>query len=73
MFGLKAVPVYKLIFIAVLFVGCTASLGVVIDVSDTFNGLMALPNLIAVALLSGKVIEMTRDYLARRKTGELEE
>ncbi len=73
LFGLKAVPVYKLIFIAVLFVGCTASLGVVIDVSDTFNGLMALPNLIAVALLSGKVIEMTRDYLARRKTGELEE
>lgn len=67
LFGLKAVPVYKIIFILMLFVGCNASLELVIDISDTFNGFMALPNLIALTLLSKQVIEMTRDYLARKK------
>ncbi len=71
LFGLKAVPVYKIIFILMLFVGCNASLELVVDISDTFNGFMALPNLIALTFLSGQVIEMTRDYLARKKEGKL--
>ena len=70
LFGLKAVSVYKLIFILVMFIGCNASLQLVVDISDTFNGLMALPNLIAITLLSKEVIQMTRDYLDRVKSGK---
>ncbi len=35
------------------------------DISDTFNGLMAIPNLIGVLTLSGTVIRITRNYIAR--------
>lgn len=70
LFGLKAVPVYKLIFILVIFLGCNASLSLVVDISDTFNGFMALPNLIAVALLSGQVITMTKEYITKVKAGK---
>ena len=70
LFGLKAVPVYKLIFILIIFIGCNASLKLVVDISDTFNGFMALPNLIAVTLLSGQVIAMTKEYIAKVKAGK---
>lgn len=70
LFGLKAVPIYKLIFILVIFLGCNASLSLVVDISDTFNGFMALPNLIAVTLLSGQVITMTKEYIANVKLGK---
>ena len=70
LFGLKAVPVYKLLFLLVIFIGCNVSLSLVVDISDTFNGLMALPNLIAITLLSGQVIEMTKDYISRVKSGK---
>lgn len=70
LFGLKAIPVYKVIFLLVIFVGCNVSLQLVVDISDTFNGFMALPNLIAITLLSGQVVEMTKDYIARVKSGK---
>lgn len=70
LFGVKSIPIYKLIFILVIFLGCNASLSLVVDVSDTFNGFMALPNLIAITLLSGQVVAMTREYLARIKAGK---
>ncbi len=72
LFGLKYTWIYKCIFIAVIVVGCTTSLDLVWEISDTFNGLMAIPNLIAVTLLSGKVVQSLMDYLARRKAGTLE-
>lgn len=70
LFGLKAVPVYKLVFILIIFIGCNASLQLVVDISDTFNGFMALPNLIAVTLLSGQVVRMTKDFVTRVKAGK---
>lgn len=70
LFGLKAVPVYKLIFILIIFIGCNASLQLVVDISDTFNGFMALPNLVAITLLSGQVVQMTKDFIARVKSGK---
>jgi AGCS family alanine or glycine:cation symporter len=70
LFGLKAVPVYKLVFILIIFIGCNASLKLVVDISDTFNGFMALPNLIGVSLLSGQVITMTKEYIAKVKAGK---
>ena len=39
------------------------------DVSDTFNGLMMLPNLIGVVALSGTVVRITQNYLARKLHG----
>ena len=65
--GLKAVFMYKIIFILVIFLGCNASLSLVVELSDTFNGFMALPNLIAITLLSGEVVKMTKDYLSKMK------
>ncbi|MGN1098502.1 MAG: alanine/glycine:cation symporter family protein [Clostridia bacterium] len=70
-FGLKAVPVYKVVFILVIILGCVGSLDLVWDISDTFNGLMAIPNLFAVILLHGQVMDEIKSYMKRRKEGKL--
>ena len=46
-------------------VGCVGHLELVWSLSDTFNGLMAIPNLIAVLFLSNQVFAITRDYVRR--------
>ena len=69
LFGARARIGYRLCFIGMTVVGCVGSLQLVWSVSDTFNGLMALPNLIAVLLLSPEVFAATRDYLGRIKKG----
>lgn len=51
----------------VAIVGATMDLGFIWDISDTFNGLMLIPNLIAVFMLSGTVIELTKDYFQRHR------
>lgn len=53
LFGRRAVSPYRLVFVAVIFVGAVAELEVVWLFSDIMNGLMALPNLIGLLLLSG--------------------
>ena len=68
LFGLKPILLYKLIFIGMTVIGCVGQLELVWDISDTFNGLMAIPNLIAILFLSGEVFSITKSYLAR-KTG----
>ena len=60
--GAKATKVYQFIFIVMSVVGATTSLDVVWDVADTFNGLMAIPNFIALFALSGVVAKLTKDY-----------
>lgn len=70
LFGVKAIPVYKVFFLVVIFIGCRISLDLVVNISDTFNGFMALPNLIAITLLSGQVVQMTKDYIKRVKEGK---
>jgi AGCS family alanine or glycine:cation symporter len=64
--GTKSVIFYKIIFIVFVTVGATMNLGLAWDIADTLNGLMALPNLIGVLLLSGTVIKITRNYTGRR-------
>ena len=54
--------IYKVIFILICIVGTTGSGTLMWDISDTLNGLMALPNLIALLALSGVVAKMTKDY-----------
>lgn len=70
LFGIKAILPYKVVFIIMILFGCTAELNLVWDISDTLNGFMAVPNLIAITLLSGQVIQMTKDYIARVKSGK---
>lgn len=64
--GTKATYVYKIIFVLFIVVGCTMKLGLAWDISDTFNGLMALPNLIGILSLSGIVVSITKNYIHRR-------
>ena len=45
-------------------IGATVELGLLWSIAETFNGLMAIPNLIAVFLLSGTVVKMTKEYFA---------
>ncbi|WP_257243014.1 alanine/glycine:cation symporter family protein [Candidatus Synechococcus spongiarum] len=61
--GVKAITPFRLVWVAVVVIGCVAGdRGIVWGVADTLNGLMAIPNLIALVLLSGTVYKLTRDY-----------
>ncbi|WP_249028643.1 alanine/glycine:cation symporter family protein [Tannockella kyphosi] len=65
LFGTKASQVYKLAFLGVVVVGCVLDASLIIDISDTFNGFMAIPNLIGVVTLSGLVVKITNNYVQR--------
>jgi len=61
LFGENSAIIFKLLFIAAIPFGATAELNFVWLLSDTFNALMAIPNLIALLLLSPVVFKLTRD------------
>lgn len=65
-FGEKTQFIYKVIFVAMIFAGCTMSLKLAWDLSDTFNGLMMIPNLIGVIALSPLVAKITKNYVNRK-------
>ena len=67
LFGKKAVRPYRWIYLGFIVVGACVTIDVVIDFCDAMNGLMAIPNLIALILLSGQVSRMTGDYIKRKK------
>lgn len=70
--GVKAAIMgYRVVFVAAVFAGSVGSLKVVWDIADTLNGLMAIPNLIGVLLLSGVVFRETKSYFTRLKAGEI--
>ena len=58
----KVVRPFLVIYSFVSILGATLDLGLLWDIADTFNGLMSIPNLIALLLLSGTVIQMTRAF-----------
>ena len=70
LFGTKASMGYQVVFVAMVLVGATMKLDLAWDLSDTFNGLMMLPNLIGVLSLSGTVAAITRNYLDRKFHGK---
>lgn len=61
--GKKALFIYKILWIILVFVGAVADLTVVWDIADSTNALMAIPNLISLLLLSGVIVAETRKYL----------
>ena len=64
--GMKATKYYQAIFIVMIVVGATTSLDVVWGLADTFNGLMAIPNFIALFGLSGVVVKLTREHFSQK-------
>lgn len=65
--GMKAAKVYQFLFVIVVVIGATTSLDIVWDVADTFNGLMAIPNFVALFGLSGVVAKLTKEYFDGQK------
>lgn len=72
LFGTRSTIIYKVIFVVFIVFGATMSLDLAWDISDTFNGLMALPNLIGVLALSGTVVKITANYISRTFRGSRE-
>ena len=64
--GERAAAGYKLVFAAMVLVGAVMKLDLAWALSDTFNGLMMLPNLVGVVGLSGVVVRETQAYLKRK-------
>ncbi len=58
---------YKIVFILLTFVGSIGGLKLIWDIADTLNGLMAIPNLIALILLSGTVTKLVKEYFREQK------
>jgi AGCS family alanine or glycine:cation symporter len=61
--GKKGLMPYRIVYSIVVFVGATVALGLVWDIADMFNALMAIPNLISLILLSGVIVAETKKYL----------
>ena len=66
-FGDRGAFIYKIIFCLLPIAGATMSLDLAWGIADTLNGLMALPNLIALFALSGTVVKLTREYFKKGK------
>lgn len=65
LFGSKSNKIYQVLFIIVVVMGATMDLGLAWDISDTLNGLMAIPNLIALVGLSGVIFTATKEYFKK--------
>lgn len=62
LFGTWINKPFMVVYSLVAIIGATADLGLLWSVAETFNGLMSIPNLIALFLLSGTVVKLVRDY-----------
>ena len=68
-----AITVYRLIYVAFVFIGAVAEINTVWLIADCFNALMALPNLIALIALSGVIIKTTKDHFAKKSDKNINE
>ena len=63
----KAVKVYRWLYILAVFIGPYMTVAAVWTIADIFNGLMAIPNIIALFVLSGVVAKETKEYFKKHK------
>ena len=70
LFGTKSTLVYRIIFVAATFGGAVMGDNLAWDIADTLNGMMMIPNLIGVIVLSPVVYRITKNYVARILHGE---
>ncbi len=66
LFGTRAVKVYSVIFVLMIVSGAVMTSSLAWDISDTFNGLMMVPNLIGVVALFPLVMRITKNYVDRK-------
>lgn len=69
LFSEKVIKPFMVAYSLVAILGATADLGLMWNIAETFNGLMAIPNLIAVFLLSGVVVKLVKEYFAGEGKG----
>ena len=67
LFSAKVIRPFMIAYSLVAILGATVNLGLLWSIAETFNGLMAIPNLIGVFLLSGTAITLTKEYFAQKK------
>ena len=70
LFGKGFLKIYRPLFCALTFFGAISKLDIIWNISDIFNGLMAIPNLVGVIFLSGDVLKATRSFLKRIEKGD---
>ncbi|MBQ4137290.1 MAG: alanine:cation symporter family protein [Clostridia bacterium] len=70
LFGTKSTFVFKIIHVITVIFGALMTSSLAWDISDTFNGLMMIPNLIGVVVLSGLVMKITKNYVDRKIKGK---
>lgn len=70
LFSEKVIKPFMVAYSLVAILGATADLGLMWNIAKTFNGLMAIPNLIALFLLSGTVVKLTKEYFAGEGAGK---
>ena len=70
LFSEKVIKPFMVVYSLVAILGATANLGLMWNIAETFNGLMAIPNLIALFLLSGTVVKLTKEYFAGEGRGK---
>ena len=66
LFGTKSTVIYKIIYVLFIVVGATVSLDLAWNISDTFNCMMMIPNLIGVLCLYGLLMKITKNYMDRK-------
>ena len=66
-----AVMIYRILYIAAVFIGPYMTVSAVWTIADIFNGLMAIPNIIALFALNEVIARDTKDYFKRLKNGEI--
>lgn len=67
LFGQRFGAVYQILYVAAVIVGAVMKLDIVWSIADTFNGFMAVPNLIALLALSGVVVQLTRQAFGTKR------
>ena len=70
LFGTKTTFVFKIIHVLTIILGAVMTSSLAWDISDTFNGLMMIPNLIGVVALFPLVMKITKNYIARKIKGK---
>lgn len=69
----KITSIYRWVYIAAVFIGPYLAVEAVWNLADIFNGLMAIPNVIAIIMLSGVISSETKDYFKRLHEGKIKE
>lgn len=72
LFGSRSVAIYRYLFVALIMVGSIASVPLVFALGTLLNGLMALPNLVALLFMGGTVASLTKDYFGGRKAAKVQ-